>query len=206
MSYSSFTNFDLKEKFGVTQEYRSGIFEQIAPRAASETLQRILAEDVPFALAQGTEKARSEFIIAPILSELRRQTRPEISIFSGVEFNIDIKSGLIGFCDFLISRSAYQSLVEAPIVVAVEAKRQDFERGTTQCIAEMIAARIFNERRNVEISEIYGCVTTGDVWRFLVLRGSEALIETTTFDVRADLEQILGILAACALGDAALQQ
>lgn len=206
MSYSSFTTGDLKENFGVTQEYKDKLFTDVAPRAASDILKQVLAEDLAFALMQGTEKARSEFIIAPVMRELRRQTAAQISIFSGIEFNIDFERGLNGFCDFLVSRSPYQAALEAPVVAAVEAKQDDFNKGINQCIAEMIGAQIYNQQRAPEIKEVYGCVTTGDVWRFLVLQGNRALIETTTFDVRADLEQILGILWACATGEIDLEQ
>ena len=201
MSYSSFTNLEIKEKFGVEQAYQDGLFSHISPREVSDLLNQNLVEGVPFALLQGSEKARSEFIIAPILMELRRQAKNQISIFSGVEFTVAVEQGLSGFCDFLISHSPFQSDVETPVMVAVEAKQDDFRKGITQCVAEMIAARIFNERRNQDIKEIYGTVTTGDVWRFIVLRGNQALIETESFDVRENLRQILGILLAMSLDE-----
>ena len=118
------------------------------------------------ALAQELEKARSEFIIAPILAELYDQAQNELSLFSGWELNVDFELGLVGRCDFLISRSSNQTYLESPIVVAVTAKQDDFRQGINQCIAEMIAARIFNERDGTGIEKIFGCVTTGDVWRF----------------------------------------
>jgi hypothetical protein len=196
MSYLSFTNLEIKEKFGVEQVYRDGLFADVPPCEVSDLLMQNLEEGVPFALLQGSEKARSEFIIAPIFMELRRQAKNQISIFSGVEFTVEIEQGLNGFCDFLISRSSFQSDVEAPVMVAVEAKQDDFRKGMTQCIAEMIAARLFNERRKQDIKEVYGTVTTGDVWRFVVLRGTQAIIETESFDVRENLNQIVGILLA----------
>jgi hypothetical protein len=58
--------------------------------------------------AINTEKARSEFLIAPVLAELRRQTKHQISLFSGTEFNVDPERGLSGFCDYLISQSREQ--------------------------------------------------------------------------------------------------
>ena len=196
MPYSSFTTRDLKKDFGIEEIYQAGIFTEIAPREVSEWLETTLVYGVELALAQGTEKARSELIISPVFVELRNQADKKISIFSGVEFNIDFEKGLVGRCDFLVSRSAYQSDLESPVVVAVEAKREDIDGGVTQCVAEMIAARIFNEREENNIREIYGCVTTGDVWRFLVLRGNQAIVETVSFDVREDLTRILGILWA----------
>lgn len=201
MSYSSFTNLDLKRQFGVEQFYRTGLFIDIPPRPVSDLLKTTLAENFNFALAQGTEKARSEFIIAPIFAELRKQADAKISIFSGIEFDVDVAHGLNGFCDFLISRSPYQSALEAPVVVAVEAKKEDFEKGISQCIAEMIAARIYNENLGNPVEKIYGCVTTGDVWRFLVLLGNIAEIDSKAFEVTDDLELILGVLWTMALGE-----
>lgn len=200
MSYSHFTNEAIKAKFGVQQKFVADLFADVPEREASDLLKTTLQENVLFAIEQDTEKARSEFIIAPIFSELRRQTNRQISIFSGVEFNVDRKLGLTGECDFLVSRSTYQSALEAPVMIAVEAKRQDFKKGYSQCIAEMIAARIFNERRGNNITTIYGCVTIGDGWRFLLLRGQAAEIDAAIYDVNHDLTKILGILYAMATG------
>ena len=203
MAYTDFTILQLKEQFGVEQKYHAHIFTHLPKREASEWLKSALERGVDFALDQDSEKARSEFIMAPVFLELRHQARERISIFSGLEFNVDKKRKLTGFCDFLISRSPYQAALEAPVMVAVEAKRQDFKKGLTQCMAEMIAARIYNENRGRPVNEIYGCVTTGDVWRFLRLRDNAVEIETASFDIVGDLEQILGILWAMAWGDVA---
>lgn len=201
MSYSAITNLELKENFGIDWHYRYGVFKHIISRPASEWLSMTLAQTVSFALTFGSEKARSEYIIAPIFFELRQQAEARISVFSGVEFNVDRKRKLAGFCDFLVSRTPSQNILQAPVVVAVAAKRQDFDKGIIQCLAEMVAAHIFNERRGNPIAETYGCVTTGDVWRFLVLRGTQAEIETRPFSVPDDLEEILGLLWAMTFGE-----
>lgn len=203
MAYSAFTNLEIKNQFGIEQAYQTGLFVSAPPHSASEHLLETLAQGVPFALMQGSEKARSEFIIAPVMFELWRQASGQISIFSGADFTVAPEQGLNGICDFVISRSPYQADIEAPVVVAVEAKQEDFRKGLTQCIAEMIAARLFNERQSKPLGEIFGCVTTGDVWRFLVLRGQQALIENTTYDIREDLDRILGILLAMSTGQIA---
>ena len=196
MSYSKFTLRDLKQQFGIEQHFKENLFSNLLSREVSQLLKQTLSETVDFALSQNTEKARSEYIIAPVFFELRKQAKEQISIFSGIEFNVDRKLKLIGACDFLVSRSAYQSLLESPVVVAVEAKRQDFEKGYVQCFAEMVAARIFNEKEGKPTERMYGTVTTGDVWRFLMLEGKTAEIESKAFEITDDLEQILGILWA----------
>lgn len=195
MAYSSFTNKKLKDFFGVEEVFQENLFDDVKPRAVSDWLKESLQRNLMFGLAQGTEKARSEFIIAPIFAELAHQSSKRISVFSGWEFNVDVELELTGRSDFLISRSPYQSVMEAPIVVAVEAKEEDFNKGTTQCVAEMVAARIFNERENNPQREIYGTVTTGDAWRFLVLRENQALINPKLFPVQ-EVELIFGILWA----------
>ncbi len=194
MAYESFTNESLKQKLGIEQVFVNKTLDAIPARPVSDLLIQTLNLNVSFALAQGTEKARSEFIIAPVLTEFRQQTKEQISIFSGWKFNVDQKLGLTGFCDYIISRSPYQSVLEAPVVIAVEAKRQDFEKGYVQCIAEMYAARIFNQQRGNQVRLIYGCVTIGNVWHFLVLRGTRAEIEITAFEITNDVEKIIGIL------------
>ena len=196
MSYSKFTAKDLSQQFGIEQKFQENLFASLPKRKASDLLMQTLSESVEFALLQNTEKARSEFIIAPVFLELRKQADEKISIFSGIDFNVDKGLKLTGACDFLVSRSAYQAYLKSPVVVAVEAKRQDFEKGYLQCIAEMIAVRIFNEREGNPTERIYGTVTTGNVWQFLMLEGSQALIETVSFDIREDLERILGVLWA----------
>lgn len=196
MSYSKLTLRDLQKDFNLEASFQENLFTKIAPRNVSEWLKTTLSLGVELALQQDTEKARSELVISPVFVELRTQSNKEISIFSGIEFNVDSKLKLTGECDFLVSRSSYQMLLSAPIVVAVEAKRQDFEKGYAQCIAEMIAVRIFNEREGKPTERVYGTVTTGDVWRFLMLEGDKALIETVSFDIREDLGRILGILWA----------
>lgn len=195
MSYSTFTSRELKERFGIIQEMKSDIFTNVPARKVSDWLKTSLQRHTKMALSQGLEKARSEFIIAPILAELYDQAKSELSLFSGWELNVDFESGLIGRCDFLISRSNNQTYLEAPIVVAVEAKQDDFRQGINQCIAEMVAMRIFNEREGNDIGKIFGCVTTGDVWRFLILNGNAAEIEEKVYEL-TEVEQILGILWA----------
>ena len=193
MAYSNFTSRELKENFGIIQEMKPDIFTKISARKVSDLLKNNLKKHTRMALSQGLEKARSEFIIAPILAELYDQAENELSLFSGWELNVDSDLGLIGRCDFLISRSNNQTYLESPIVVAVEAKQDDFRQGINQCIAEMVAARIFNEREKNGIVEIFGCVTTGDIWRFLVLNGNVAEIEEKVYEL-TEVEQIIGIL------------
>jgi hypothetical protein len=201
MSYSKFTSEELNEKFGIEQSFQTALFTTVKARSVSDWLKQTIDLNLDFALEQGTEKARSEYIIAPVFSELRQQSKKQISIFSGIEFNVDRQNKLTGECDFLISRSHIQTFLKEPVVVAVEAKRQDFEKGYVQCTAEMIAAKIFNEQKGNQVSVMYGCVTTGNVWQFLVLDEKQVFIDTTALDITEDIERIFGILWAMSFGE-----
>jgi hypothetical protein len=77
------------------------LFYDTKPVLPSVTLQTLLSDYIPLATSISTEKARSEFLIAPILAEARRLLKNRISLFSGNEFNVDSQRGLQGFCDYM---------------------------------------------------------------------------------------------------------
>ena len=195
MSYSDFTLETVKKNLHLNISSRDNIFSEVAPLPVSEYLQETLAYNVPFALASNTEKSRSEMIITPILLELTKKLTNQISLFSGVEFNIEPSQGLNGNCDFLISRSPEFLLINVPVIIIVEAKKENIKGGLGQCIAEMYAARLFNEREGNEITEIYGVVTTGEIWKFLKLSGELVQIDLAEYFLN-DVNKILGILAS----------
>lgn len=150
--------------------------------------------DIALALAINTEKARSEFIIAPVLSELRRLLGGRFGLFSGVEFDVDPSRGLNGFCDFILTESPLQSVMSAPVVAIVEAKNDNLRTGLGQCIAAMVAAREFNARSSPAVGVVHGAVTTGSAWKFLRLNGSALTLDVEEYFV-AQLGRIMGILA-----------
>jgi len=148
MPYSNFKSLeDVIEKFGVTIVSGGSLFKECQEVRASEQLASILDENVSLALNINTEKARSEFIIAPVLVEIRKLCDRKISLFSGLDFSVDETRDLNGFCDFIMSKSPDQVFLEIPVVCIVEAKNENIKSGYAQCIAEMLAARIFNKRK-----------------------------------------------------------
>lgn len=193
VAFSDFSIGEVKRRFGLQLDESGDFFAAVAPVAASSLLQETLREGIPLALAIGTEKARSEMIVAPVLVEVRRQLSHAISLFSGIEWSVEPSQGLRGVCDFLFSLSPEQLDVEAPVVAIVEAKRDDMSLGIGQCLAEMVGARIFNQRRGNSIATIYGVVTTGNIWKFLRLVKDTAFVDVTEYHIK-EVEHILGIL------------
>lgn len=193
MAYSNFTLRKVKQEFDLTLQEQEFFLPKITPIAPSQYLTETLRRNLALALAVGTEKARSELLISPVLVEVREILERKISVFSGIDFTVDESLGLNGICDFLISRSAEQLLVESPVVVIAEAKKDDLNSGMGQCIAEMIAAQKFNELNHGSIEHIYGTVTTGTIWRFLRLTDRTVSVDLTDYGM-PPVDQILGIL------------
>ncbi|MGH9836354.1 MAG: hypothetical protein ACRD9Y_25300 [Blastocatellia bacterium] len=202
MAYSDFTLTDIKQKFQITIDEETDLFSTISEVPASAWLTETLSESVQLALAIGSEKARSELIIAPLLLAFRKISPRKISLFSGLNFNVDPALGLTGFCDFIISRSPEQLMITAPVLIAIEAKNENINAGMPQCMAAMIAARIFNERENQPISTIYGVVTAGNLWRFLKLEADVIFIDRSEYHI-SQVEKILGILCSTVSDDSA---
>ena len=194
MPYSDFSLEKVKRTFQLTTSETVDLFGDVPDLECSALLTEILRYNVPLALASNSEKARSEMIISPILIDLRRQLKERINLFSGIEFDVDSERGLNGICDFIISNSPEILFVSAPVITLVEAKKENITAGLGQCVAEMLAARIFNERTGNEVSTIYGAVTTGSIWKFMKLEGSVISIDLTEYYLK-DVNKILGILA-----------
>jgi hypothetical protein len=192
MPYSSFTLDDVEEKFGLDFQ-ASSFIPELKPISPSEWLKETLLMTLPLAKIAGSEKARSEFIIAPILVELIKLANNEISVFSGEDFTVDRELGLNGICDFIISRSSNQIKVSAPVIALVEAKKGVLKDGWGQCIAEMLAANKFNEHRKKSIEYMYGIVTSGNSWQFLRMKEKTVIIDPDEYTI-ASIEKLLAIL------------
>jgi hypothetical protein len=193
MAYSDFSLRKVKQEFNLTLVERERFLPDIDAIAPSASLAEFLSESIPLAGATGSEKARSELIISPILLEVRKILNRQISLFSGEEFNVDSDLGLNGVCDFLLSRSPEQMIIEAPAVVIVEAKKADLKSGVGQCVAEMVAAQIFNQANNYPIPTIYGIVSSGMAWKFMKLEDKTVTIDLIDYFL-PPVEPILGIL------------
>ncbi|MDY6786019.1 MAG: hypothetical protein SW833_26310 [Cyanobacteriota bacterium] len=190
MSYSQFTINKVKQDFNLKTVEGVRFFpDSLEPIQLSSRLQGVL-EDLPWAIAVDTEKARSEVLINPVLLEVRRILDYKIGVFSGEEFNVDANVGLNGICDFLISLSPEQLTIEAPAIAIVEAKRSDLKSGLGQCMAEMVAAQQFNRSQQLPTSTIYGSVSSGTQWRFLKLEGQTVTIDLMDYSL-PPVEQIV---------------
>ncbi len=195
MAYSNWTLETVQKAFHLEAVNTAGIFSDVEPVAPSAHLTTALERNVPLAFAIGTEKAKSELIVSAVLVELWEHFDRDISFFSGIDFNVDAENGLTGVCDFLVSLSPAQFHLEAPIIILVEAKRDNLTIGLGQCVAEMVAAQCFNAERENDISCVYGALTSGIDWVFLKLEGKKLQLDMAAYTIER-CDKILGILAS----------
>jgi hypothetical protein len=193
MAYPEFTLPKVTRQFGLTIDETSDLFADVSDVALRQEFVAQIGMTVPLAVATSTEKARSEFIVAPILLELWQLRNRKIGLLSGVDFSIDESIGLNGACDYIITGNPEQLYVRSPVLVVVEAKNEDLKKGYAQCIAALVAAWKFNEREDTPKSRMYGAVTIGELWRFIELHETKVCIDSRSYHIDR-LPKIMGIL------------
>ncbi|MEG4321476.1 MULTISPECIES: hypothetical protein [unclassified Microcoleus] len=191
MSYKSFTFQQLKERFGLEISLSPILSTKVIPLEPSQWLWKAL--EISSHTAVTTAKERSERIISPILLESREKNNRQFSIFSGWSFDVDVSRGLHGECDFILSSVPLDFEIKVPFFAVRETKGGAIESCLPQCAAQMVAAQLFNQRQQNSIPAVFGCVTTGIVWRFIKLEGNNLMIDDDVYYLD-NLPLILGVL------------
>jgi hypothetical protein len=192
MSYRKFHIEDLQTKLGVHQTtdelFKNIIINLVQP---SNLLVDTLASKSQMMIT--TEKAVCEHWVSPILSEIKLRNADTIELYSGEQLNVDTKKGLNGEIDFIFSKSPKSYSIQAPVFCITEAKIGRLDKALPQAIAQMCGASLFNEQKGKMLPFIYGAVTDGKTWQFILLQNQIAYVDTNTFYL-ADLPKLLGVL------------
>jgi len=189
MGYSNFKRLrQVLQKFDL-KDVRKPLFEKIIPIEPSDRLKQAL--EISKFIPLHNEKAKSEWLIAPILTEVLLSHLPLISLYSGEEINIDAANDLAGACDFVFSLVPNSYELHVPIFALTEAKDEDLDYGIAQCSAQMYAAQKLNEQENRPLPFVYGCATTGGEWRFLKLENRTLFVDRSSYFL-PELPLILG--------------
>ncbi len=188
MAYSDFSLEDLESKFGL-KNLTAKLFQNIEPLEPSDNLKADL--ELAAELPLRSEKAKSEAIVFPILVEMRNRNDKFFTIYSGDMLNADESQGLKGECDFILAKDVHSFSINYPIIQIVEAKKNDIDLGVPQCAAQLLGAKIFNEKKGVHLEKIYGCVTTGNEWLFMKLE--ENIIVDDQKYYLVEINKLLGI-------------
>jgi hypothetical protein len=192
MAYSDFTLDTVRKILGITLQPENlfdGVTEVEVIPWLQETLKRV--KEVPLL----TEKARSEFLVVPILLTCRELCGNKFAIYSGQRLDVDPQRGLVGECDFILTTTPPLPVLQPPIAIILEPKKGDIEAALGQCAAQMVGARVFNQADSGEEKIIFGCVTTGEDWQFLRLVETTLAIDTRRYYI-VNIGRILGIFKA----------
>jgi hypothetical protein len=154
------------------------------PRPPSDALTTHLQRLEAFDL-KSSEQAKT-LLIDALLVEIV-PLHPKLKVWKAATLNTDT---LTGVTDYLMApRRAY---LETPLLCVAEAKRDDFEQGAAQCIAEMVACRWNNVQENHYI-DVFGIVSNGQGWQFYQLTQTNEIFESGLYTVN-DLPELLGVL------------
>jgi len=197
MSYTDFTLETVDKLLGVAPQ-PADLFPGLVSITVPGWLTEVLAKGMQLTLL--SEKARSEFIVVPILLASRELSHNAIAIYSGQRLDVNPEKGLVGECDFILARTPPVPLLRAPLVTIVEAKKNDIEGGLGQCVAQMVGARMFNENAGKPGAHVFGCVTTGEAWQFLRLEPAAVSIDRARYyidNVGAILAVLQAIISLC---------
>jgi hypothetical protein len=192
MAYSDFKTLEqINQELGIIIQAASDLYRHLEPVQLTPWFAETMKLAYTKAIRINTESARQALIVDNVLMELTQHVL--ISFFLENSFNIDSSKGLAGNPDAIISKSENQLYITAPVVVLVEAKKSDLGSGLPQCIAEMEAARLFNEQKGNPVVPLYGVVTDGVLWQFLSLENNTAIIDSAFYSFE-DGSKIVGIL------------
>jgi hypothetical protein len=188
MGYSNFKRIEqVTKKFGLSAK-RQRLFEQVSKLEPSPWLVETLRIAEFFALRN--EKAKTERIISPILTEIAMIFKDNVSFFSGEALEINPDNDLSGECDFFFTLVPQSAYLELPIISLAEAKDDDIDYGLAQCAAQLYGAKLFNEMEDKNIPILYGCSTDGVEWQFMRFENNIFYIDTKIY---TDLQEILGV-------------
>ncbi len=190
-SYSDFSLSDLSEFFAIeNQRADLNLIVNAKKVLPSAWLEESLRKNLKMLL--NSEKAKSEWLIAPVLTELQERNINKFNIFSGNNFDVLPEKFLKGRCDYLLNKGKSVNIT-APVIGIFEAKDDSLEKWYGQCGAEMVAAQLFNQQHNEPYPIIYGAVTNGYEWIFLRLEENRLLIDNRRYYLQ-DLSQLLTAL------------
>ncbi len=137
-----------------------------------------------------SEASRTDLVITPILREVYKGFHTQYSFW--IQKPITYNEKLTGAPDYIIAtRSALgKTVLELPLVIVVEAKKNDFEQGWGQCLAELVAAQKLNGDAS---RPVYGIVTDGELWKFGTLAGVTFISNKEGYTV-GDMAELFGAI------------
>lgn len=192
MPYSNYTLPALRDRLGLTIR-KTPLFANAPLSPPSEWLRQTLERTSRLELV--SEKARSEFLIAPVLLEAVGFAPDRLTLYSGFPLDAARDLDLFGHCDFALAASPETLLPDAGFLLLAEAKHENLLAALPQVAAQMRAAALMNAATGREPAALFGCVSTGELWQFLRYGDPEILLDPRRYHI-GELPALLGVLRA----------
>lgn len=191
MAFSDFKEIpEVQTEFGI--KHRRQDFVGGEPLIPSEQFLQELAFTRQYIDFLASEAAKCQALIYPILREVYKAYAENYVLW--IEKSIAYDDTLSGTPDYCVSTRSELGprVVGSLLIMMVEAKKNDFEMGWGQCLAELVAAQKINADAGFPV---YGIVTDGDRWQFGRLIG-DTFTESTMSFLLQDLPALFGAIDA----------
>ena len=179
MAFSDFKRVsEVQEKFRI--KYTTNDFFKIEAANPSEQFLQEFTFTMENVNVFSSEASRCEAIIFPILKEAYKAYANTYALW--IREPITYDETLNGTPDYLVATKSElgMTVVGTPLIIAVEAKKNDFEQGWGQCLAELVAAQKINADTDIPV---YGIVSDGERWQFGKLINDTFTQNRTNFSI-----------------------
>jgi hypothetical protein len=195
--YKDYKAFELEKLFKIQIKNNEDLFSHFKPSSQDYTALQADVKKMSSRLRLSkfdNEATRGSLLVSRILWEsgkiyhLGVFFEPPVSI--PPEQTPDLPHQLNGKYDGALSLDEID--FASPIISIVEVKRSSLSDGLGQCIAEMYATL-----KEFKQDKVYGIITDGDVWEFLLLENSVLSVDENNYHIRyvADIVDRIGYIA-----------
>lgn len=180
----------------VLKFYNIHYFEANFVIVKTETLHEVMQQDIMFTLKEIpydiSEAAICENLIYPLLKEAWKLYANVLMLWSHQALEDD--TGNIRIPDYLISKrsSLGKIIFDFPLLAVIEAKKDNFSLGWTQCSLDMIKIQQLNKNDNIDI---YGLVSNGKIWEVAKLSNQQFIVYNKRFFIE-ELETLFNMLVS----------
>ena len=199
---SALTDFRLQESY-------FPLFTDLEPIVPSDHLNLAIQSGQRIAIPGGGSKARSEFLVAPVLLELSCHYGDRLAVYSGCELSANLPdAGYYENYDFLLAQGVRRLTVSSPTLPLTFSNTDAMEKDFAQLVRQMVVVQYFQKQeaqtdadsssaiKSKHLGTVFGCVTTGEVWQFLRLEGNKLTIDRDRFYVER-LDRLLACFHFC---------
>ena len=157
MAFSDYKNVaQVQQQFAITYREEDYIIEQdieLPPQFVKEFLFNRDHMDI-----YTSEASRCETIIFPILREVYKDYIHQCALW--IQKPVSYDNDLSGTPDYIIATRSIlgKTVLGEPLLIIVEAKKNDFEQGWGQCLAALVTAQKIHGDTSLSV---HGIVTDG---------------------------------------------